>query len=960
MARSPSRQPVAAKVRRATAAIAPPGAARPARRSAAPAVNFADENARLVHELQVHQVELEAQNSELREAQQHLELSRDRYADLFDFAPVGYITLDERGVIRELNLTAAGMLGEDRVRLEGLPFHLHVVPEDLARLRAHLRGLTAPDQHATTELHLVCKHRPAVPVLLQTTLMAGPQAGSRRHRIALTDLSARHQAEEALRHQEARLRAILETAVEGIITIDERGTMESLNPAAEHLFGYRADEAVGRNVNLLMPSPYHEKHDRYLANYRATGERKIIGIGREVMGRRKDGTVFPLDLSVSEVQLGGRRIFTGFVRDLTRRKRADAALRDSEERFRQVVKNIDEVFWISDVAKNEMLFISAGYERIWGQTRASLHASPRRWLAAIHPQDRARVLRAALQKQTRGDYDEEYRIVRPDGTQRWIRDRAFPIRDAAGVVYRIAGVAEDITARRREEQRRRLQYEVARLLAAADTLEATVPKLLHAVAAAFDWAVGEFWEASGEPEKLRVVQVWHAPGAKLAAFVRHSRKLAFGLFDGLPGRVLSSRQPEWIPVLAECPHFLRPRAAARAGLRAALAFPILVNQHTRGVMAFLTRGNAAPDADLIELFASLGSQIGQFMERRRAEEALREAHEFSKQVVAGAAGGIIVYDRAGRFVDWNPFMEQLTGFRAAELLGRHAAAVLPFLGEAPFRKMFHAALAGEVFEAADIPFALPATGKRGWLAARFAPWRDARQEIVGVIVTVRDITERRQLEAELLEIADREQRRIGHDLHDGLGQQLTALEMKCFLLQEDLAAADLAARRDTLQAQTRQISQALQECITVTRSLAHGLAPSVLTTDGLVGALERLAVDTRVPGILECRLVNDGPVTIADPQTAKHLYRIAQEAVNNALKHARARRIEIHLTHAPGALHLQIRDDGRGLPKRRKARPGMGLEVMRHRAQVIGASLEIASSPGRGVTVTCNLPLKES
>ena len=960
LVKSPSRQPVAATARRATAATAKPGGARPARAPGAPAADLPAEHARLLHELQVHQVELETQNGELREAQQLLELSRDRYADLFDFAPVGYVTLDERGFIREINLTAAGLLGEDRLRVEGTPFRLHVAPGDQDRFRAHLRGLTAPDQHATTELRLVRQHRPAVPVLLQTTLVAGTEAGGRRYRTTLTDLTARQQAEASSRNQEARLRAILDTAVEGIITIDEHGTLESLNPAAETLFGYAADEAMGRNVNLLMPAPYHEEHYRYLASFRATGERKVIGVGREVMGRRKDGTTFPLDLSVSEVQLGDRRIFTGFVRDITERKRAEAAVRDSEERFRQVVENIDEVFWMSDVAKSEMLFISAGYARIWGQSCASLYASPQRWLAAIHPQDRARVRQAALLKQTRGDYDEEYRILRPDGTQRWIRDRAFPIRDAAGTIYRIAGVAEDITARRHEEQRRRLQYEVARLLATADALTATVPKLLHAVAAAFGCEVGEFWEVSGEPEKLRVVQVWHAPGAKLAAFVNHSRKLAFGPFDGLPGRVLATRQPEWIPALAQCPHFPQWRAAARAGLRAALAFPILVNDHILGVMAFLTHGNAESDADLAEHFVSLGSQIGQFLERRKAEEALREAHEFGKQIVAGAAAGIIVYDRAGRFVVWNPFMEQLTGFRAVELLGRRAVEVLPFLGDAHFRKMFQDALAGEVFEAADIPFDLPVAGKQGWLAARFAPWRDARHEIVGVIVTVRDITERRQLESELLEITDREQRRIGHDLHDGLGQQLTALEMKCFLLQEDLAADDLAAHRESLQKQTRQMSQALRECITVTRSLAHGLAPAVLKTDGLPGALERLAVGTRVPGKLECRLVCPGPVTITDVQTAKHLYRIAQEAVNNALKHARMRRIEIHLAHEQDVLRLQITDDGRGLPQRRKARPGMGLEVMRHRAHVIGAALEIASPPGQGVTVTCTLPLKET
>src|SRR5918997_881508 len=133
--------------------------------------------------------------------------------------------------------------------------------------------------------------------------------------------------EQALRDSEARLRAIVDTAVDGIITIDEYGTVEWLTPAALRTFGYAVDEVVGRNVKLLMPEPYHSEHDRYLNNYQRTGERKIIGTGREVLGLRKDGSTFPVDLAVSEVQLGERRIFTGIVRDVTERKQTGQALR---------------------------------------------------------------------------------------------------------------------------------------------------------------------------------------------------------------------------------------------------------------------------------------------------------------------------------------------------------------------------------------------------------------------------------------------------------------------------------------------------------------------------------------------------------------------------------------------------------------------------------------------------------
>ena len=138
------------------------------------------------------------------------------------------------------------------------------------------------------------------------------------------DITSRKQAEAALQESEARMRAIFETAVDAIITIDDHGRLERLNPAAERMFGYAEAEVAGNNVSMLMPSPHREGHDNYLARYLQTGERKIIGKGREVAGLRKDGTVFPMDLTVTEMRLDGRRMFTGMVRDITERKLAEA------------------------------------------------------------------------------------------------------------------------------------------------------------------------------------------------------------------------------------------------------------------------------------------------------------------------------------------------------------------------------------------------------------------------------------------------------------------------------------------------------------------------------------------------------------------------------------------------------------------------------------------------------------
>jgi two-component system, LuxR family, sensor kinase FixL len=149
---------------------------------------------------------------------------------------------------------------------------------------------------------------------------------------------------EALQEREARLRSILETAPDAIIVIDERGIMESYSQAAERLFGYPAAEALGQNVNILMPAPYQERHDSYINRYLETGERRIIGIGRVVVGRRKDGSTFPMELAVGEAMVRGRRVFTGFIRDLTERQLA-------ENRMQELQSELLHVSRLSDVGQ---------------------------------------------------------------------------------------------------------------------------------------------------------------------------------------------------------------------------------------------------------------------------------------------------------------------------------------------------------------------------------------------------------------------------------------------------------------------------------------------------------------------------------------------------------------------------------------------------------------------------------
>jgi two-component system sensor kinase FixL len=189
-------------------------------------------------------------------------------------------------------------------------------------------------QQQVETMRAAVTHPAQWPGILQQTvevLQASPEA---LHVAA----KERQHAEAALRNSEARQEAILQTAVDSIITIDEHGLIELFNPAAEHLFGYTATEVLGQNITMLMPAPYREEHDGYLARYRQTGEPHIIGIGREVRGRRHDGTTFPMALAVSEVHLDDRCLFTGIVHDLSARVQAEEALRQAHAALEQRVQ----------------------------------------------------------------------------------------------------------------------------------------------------------------------------------------------------------------------------------------------------------------------------------------------------------------------------------------------------------------------------------------------------------------------------------------------------------------------------------------------------------------------------------------------------------------------------------------------------------------------------------------------
>jgi len=351
-------------------------------------------------------------------------------------------------------------------------------------------------------------------------------------------------------------------------------------------------------------------------------------------------------------------LIDGFNTMLAQIEQRDAELQASEARFRQVMETIQEVFWLRDGRDNKFIYVSPAYERIWGRRRDELYLSPGIWLDAVHPDDRGRVRQSMLREHTHGQFDEEYRILRPDGAIRWVRDRAFAVRDAEGQAIRIAGISEDVT-------------------------------------------------------------------------------------------------------------------------------------------------------------------------------------------------------------------------------------------------------------------------------------------------------ERKRLEREILDISDREQRRIGQDIHDGLCQQLVGVAFVARLLENKLAKTNSPCVNDA-----HEIGVLLQQSVTEARNLSHGLSPVRLDKDGLQLALHELTGSVSAVFNIPCAFDCPVPARVDDSTAATHLYRIAQEAINNAVKHARAQHLTIRLLQGPATLTLAVEDDGIGIPAN-IATKGIGLHVMHSRARLIGATLSIQRGPAGGTILTCAYPQPE-
>jgi two-component system sensor kinase FixL len=353
----------------------------------------------------------------------------------------------------------------------------------------------------------------------------------------------------------------------------------------------------------------------------------------------------------------------------------------------------------------------------------------------------------------------------------------------------------------------------------------------------------------------------------------------------------------------------------------------------------------------VESTATHASQRGLAVAQRLADASEKGSEQRLRAILETAVEAIITIDERGIMESINPAGERIFGYESAELVGRNVSLLMP----SPYREQHDGYLASyrRTGNAKIIGIGREVVGRRkdGTVFPMDLSVSEVRLPTKRLFTGfVRDITDQKRLEEEILRISELEQRRIGQDLHDGICQHLAAIELMSQVLEQNLSR-----KSHPEAAQAGRIAEHVRQSIAQTRMLAHGLSPVELEANGLASALQELAANTENLFPVGCRFRSDLPVLIHDNVAATHLYRIAQEAVSNAIKHGKANQIEICLTASNQKISLAVRDDGVGFPKKPAKKKGMGLRIMQYRAGMIGGSLVIQKEPKGGTTVACSI-----
>jgi PAS domain S-box-containing protein len=908
----------------------------------------------------------------LKSAEAKLRTSEQRYKTLFDLVPVAVYTCDADGIIQEYNQRAVELWGQEakrnreQARFCGsckiyYPDGRPMPHEECPTARALLGEKLTPNDLEIVVERPDGEKRHVIPAPKVVRDERGEIVGAIN---CLFDITERKRAEAAV----MRLAAIVQSSHDAIAAKNLNGIITDWNQSAERIFGYRPKEIIGKSVLTLIPKDRQSEEQEILRKVRRGESLDHY----ETVRRRKDGKLIDVSLTISPIK-GPKGKIVGvskIARDITKQKQTERRLAEQA----RLLDLTNDAIIVRD-HQDRIVYWNRGAEEMYGfSAKEALGKITHELLQTEHPENYK-----SIQKHLGRDnrWSGELVHTRKDGTTVVVFSRWSVDRDARGRPRSILETNTDVTARKRAEQQQLALYQFAQLQNIATN-----------VCEIYDAALDGILSALGchrasillfDKENVMRFVAWRGLSQRY-------RKAVEGHSPWKP----DAKNPKPVCItdvaIADIPKPLQSTIRSE-GIRAAAFIPLVSGQKLIG--KFMTYYNAPHQFtnDELKLATMIARQLAQAIQHYRDEEALRASEARLRATVEQATAGMARCDINGRITFGNRTFCQMLGYTQAELIGKTLAELThPDDVKENIRLFQRMIRHGKPFEIEKRYVCKD--GSILWAdvsASAVCEHHGKPRSCVAVIVDItarkkaeealqrsrqllvqkveqrtkelritnaelrKEIDHRKGLEGEILAISDREQQRLGQELHDGLCQHLTAV---AFMARS--VALRLKQHRVVDAADIEKIAQLVNDAATNTRDLSRGLHRLDVDSTGFVQALQDL-VDREI-WKTPCRLEVRPSFRVEDDVAVTHLYRIAREAVINANKHAKAREIVVRLERSRQEMVMRVSDDGVGVSDEPTLKRGLGLHIMNYRAQLIGGRLQIDRLKRGGTCVSCYLP----